>query len=267
MSPKVLAALFAVLGLCVPGHAGTREDLARLDQQTASLSQQVQLLSAQMAQIQKSLQALSARVDAVERSAQTADLRADLETLKRQNEILASQIGALQIARESSPAPAPAPGPFQVPPLRGSDIPPPQAPKVKPVVALPPATVSPDLYNQAYSDYVQGKYDLAASEFRQFMDAFPADPRSGNSQYWIGECLYSQKRYPEARDAFRAVIEKYPMGNKALAARLKLGLTLVAMDDLQGGMAALKALVQAAPNSDEALIARDRLTKLQAPPS
>ena len=263
MSSKLVVGLFAALVLCVPGRAGTREDLVRLDQQTTALSQQVQLLSAQMAQIQQSLQALSARVDAVERSAQTADLRADLETLKRQSEILASQISALQIARES--APAQAPGPFQVPPLRGSDIPPSKAPLMKPLATPPPAAVSPDLYNQAYSDYVQGKYDLASSEFRQFMDAFPSDPRSGNSQYWIGECLYSQKKYAEARDAFRTMVERYPMGNKALAARLKLGLTLVAMEDPAGGIAALKALIQAAPNSDEALIAKDRVAKLQAP--
>lgn len=262
---RLLVALFGVLVLCVPHRAGTREDLARLDQQVAALNQQVQLLSAQMAQIQKSLQALSSRVDAVERSAQTADLRADLDTLKRQNEILASQIGALQMARES-PTPVPSPsGPFQIPPLKGSDLPPPKPGPARVPVAIPMTAVSPDLYNQAYSDYLQGKYDLAASEFRQFMDAFPADPRSGNSQYWIGECLYSQKKFADARDAFRTVVEKYPMGNKALAARLKLGLTLVAMDDTAGGISALKSLVQAAPNSDEALIARDRLAKLQAP--
>lgn len=266
MSPNRLLILFlVVMVVCVPGQASTREDLARLDQQVGALNQQVQLLSAQMAQIQKSLQALSSRVDAVERSAQTADLRTDLETLKRQNEILASQIGALQMARESAPALQPQPGPFQVLPLKGSELPPPKPAPATPPVALPMTAVSPDLYNQAYSDYVQGKYDLAASEFRQFMDAFPADPRAGNSQYWIGECLYSQKRYSDARDAFQAVAAKYPMGNKALAARLKLGLTLVAMDDTAGGIAALKSLVQAAPNSDEALIARDRLAKLQAP--
>lgn len=254
------------LGAClafalVPSSAGAREELARLDQQLSALQERVAKDEATLTAIQKGLTDLTARLDAVARSAQTADLRADMDQMKRQVEALSAQVAALRGERPQAYAPsAPAPPAYETPSIQEPAPQPPSRP------APPtPSGVTPELYDQAYADYVQGKYDLAASEFKQFLEAFPADSRAGNSQYWIGECHYSQKQYLEAQEAFQGVIDRFPGSNKILAARLKLGLTLVALGDAQRGAAELKALIQAAPNSDEALIARDRLSRLQSP--
>ncbi len=265
MLRKILwaTACVALVTLCTP--AGTREDIARLNQQVADLTQRLQQMESQMAALQKSVQDISARLDAVSRASQTADIRADLDGLKRQVEILSSQMVALKAQQESAPAISTPPA--QTSPAPGGPTAPTVAPSAPPAtvpIQLPPAT-SPDLYNQAYSDYLQGKYDLAAGEFRQFMDAFPQDARAGNSQYWIGECYYSQKKYADAKEAFQAVRERYPTSNKVLAASLKLGLTHLSLDETAQGVTVLKELIKAAPNSDEALIARDRLARLQAP--
>lgn len=257
------------LGLCLglaslSLAAGTREDLQRLEQQLQAMEARMARTESGLASLQKGLQELSARLDGVARSAQTADLRADFDQLKRQVEALSAQLASLR--GEAGPASSPAPPAFTpayAPPLAPDrPAPPPERPAAKPPAA---SGVTPDLYNQAHADYVQGKYDLAALEFQQYLEAYPQDARAGNSQYWIGECHYSQKRYLEAKDAFETVIRDYPAGNKVLAARLKLGLTHLALGETGQGIAVLKALVQAAPDSDEALIARDRLSRLQAP--
>src|SRR5262249_5720046 len=53
---------------------------------------------------------------------------------------------------------------------------------------------NPDqLFAAAYGDYSRGNYDLAISEFRQYVDSYPASEMADNAQYWIGECFYSKK--------------------------------------------------------------------------
>lgn len=256
------------LGVClalflVPSAAGTKEELARLDQQISALQDRMAKTEGGLAAIQKSLNDLSARLDAVARSAQTADMRADMDQLKRQIEALSAQVASLRGEQPQIYAPStPAPSATEAAPLPGPEH---SLSATSRETAPARPGVTPETYNQAYADYVQGKYDLAASEFKQFLDAFPTDLRAGNSQYWIGECHYSQKRYLEAQEAFQSVIEHFPASGKVLGARLKLGLTLIALGDAQRGAAELKALIQAAPNSDEALIAKDRLARLQSP--
>jgi len=257
-----------ILGAClalalVPCAAGTKEELARLDQQLSALQDRMAKTEGSLAAIQKGLNDLTARIDAVSRSAQTADLRADMDQLKRQVEALSAQVASLRGEQPRAYAPTSPTASAVESPLYSASEPAPPATGREPAPAR--AGVTPETYGQAYSDYVQGKYDLAASEFKQFLDAFPADPRAGNSQYWIGECHYSQKRYLEAQEAFQDVIEHFPGGGKVLAARLKLGLTFMALGDAQRGAAELRALIQAAPNSDEALIAKDRLSRSQSP--
>lgn len=245
----------ALLLFLVAGTAGvsggTREDLQRLAQDLQTLQERVGRLEQGLSQTQQALQQLSERVDALSRASQTADLRGDLDQIRRQVETLSEQVAALKLRGEQTPS--------LVPPLI---LQPPTA-AVGPASAAP--AVSPDLYAQAYADYLQGRYDLAGSEFSQFLAAFPSDAKAGNAQYWIGECLYSQKSYPGAKEAFQKVIDGYPEGSKADAARLKLGLTHLALDETAQGVVALKDLLKKSPDSPEAQIARERLKKLQSP--
>src|SRR5262245_27125080 len=54
------------------------------------------------------------------------------------------------------------------------------------------------LFAAAYSDYSRGNFDLAMSEFKQYVETFPGSEMADNAQYWIGESLYAQKKLPEA---------------------------------------------------------------------
>src|SRR5262245_51187714 len=61
------------------------------------------------------------------------------------------------------------------------------------------------LFAAAYSDYSRGNYDLALSEFKQYVEIYPSSELADNAQYWIGEILYTQKKMPEAIAEFEKV--------------------------------------------------------------
>jgi tol-pal system protein YbgF len=249
----LLGAALAVSMAFAPLHAAasTREDMERLAAQMAEIQQRVSQVEAQQGTVQKALAEISARLDTLARSSQTADIRADLDILKRQVEALASQLGTPggEPVRQT---------PASLPEASRTPAEPPAAPK-------PSGPGSEDLYSQAHRDYLGGRYELAASQFHQFLTNYPSDSKAPNAQYWAGECLYSQKRYAEALEAFQVVLQKYPQSSKAKAAQLKIGLCLLAEGETKKGRQVLEALVDQDPGSDEAQLARERLDRLNPP--
>lgn len=125
------------------------------------------------------------------------------------------------------------------------------------------APVSKTLYNQAYNDYLQGRYSLSISEFGAFAAAYPKDKRAADCTYWIGECYYGMKNFAKAKTAFETMLKEQPESGRAPAAKLKLAFSHFALHETAQGIAVLKALIQDNPNSDEALMAKDRLDKIQ----
>lgn len=79
-----------------------------------------------------------------------------------------------------------------------------------------------DIYLKAFSDYASGQYNGAVDGFRRFIERFPGNDFSGNAQYWLGECYYSQRLLSRALTEFSLVAERYPDSNKAPDALLKM---------------------------------------------
>src|SRR5215467_7789918 len=89
---------------------------------------------------------------------------------------------------------------------------------------------NPDqLFASAYADYSRGNYDLAISEFRQYVESYPSSEMTDNAQYWIGEILYAQKKLPEASAAFEQVKMISPNGDKTASALFKRAMVLMDM--------------------------------------
>src|SRR5215467_11782092 len=89
---------------------------------------------------------------------------------------------------------------------------------------------NPDqLFAAAYADYSRGNYDLAISEFRQYVESYPSSEMTDNAQYWIGEILYAQKKLPEASAAFEQVKMISPNGDKTASALFKRAMVLMDM--------------------------------------
>jgi tol-pal system protein YbgF len=121
---------------------------------------------------------------------------------------------------------------------------------------------NPDqLFAAAYGDYSRGNYDLAISEFRQYVETYPTSEMADNAQYWIGECYYSKKMLSEAVAEFDKVMQMFPKGDKVPGARFKKAIALIEMGQQDAGRAELTALIRLFPRSSEAALARQQLEK------
>jgi len=79
-----------------------------------------------------------------------------------------------------------------------------------------------DIYLAAFSDYASGRFNEAIQGFRTFLDRFPNNDFSGNAQFWLGECYYSQRLLSKALAEFSLAAERYPDGAKAPDALAKM---------------------------------------------
>jgi tol-pal system protein YbgF len=121
---------------------------------------------------------------------------------------------------------------------------------------------NPDqLFAAAYGDYSRGNYDLAISEFRQYVETYPTSEMADNAQYWIGECFYSKKQLNEAIAEFDKVSLLFAKGDKVPAARFKKGMALIDLGQLDAARAEFLAITRAYPRSNEAVLAKQQLEK------
>lgn len=125
--------------------------------------------------------------------------------------------------------------------------------------AVPPVGDPLQLYQSAYLDYTKGNYELAMMGFKDYLSSFPDGEFAGNSQYWIGESLYSLGHYSEALIEFERVLEKYPQSPKAPGALLKEGLSFEALGKGDAAKAAYAELVKKYPSSDAAKLATEKM--------
>ena len=116
---------------------------------------------------------------------------------------------------------------------------------------------NPDqLFAAAYGDYSRGNYDLAISEFRQYVETYPSSEMADNAQYWIGECYYGKKKFNEAIAEFDKVPALFPKGDKIPAARFKKGMALMELGQTDAARAEFQALIRLYPRSNGAVLAK-----------
>jgi len=118
------------------------------------------------------------------------------------------------------------------------------------------------LFAAAYADYTRGNYDLALSEFRQYVETYPGSELSDNAQYWIGEILHAQRKFAESVNEFEKVMTVNPKGDKAPAALYKRGLVLLEMGNRQTAIEQLVAVVKNYPRTPEASLATQKLQEV-----
>jgi len=121
---------------------------------------------------------------------------------------------------------------------------------------------NPDqLFAAAYGDYSRGNYDLAISEFRQYVETYPSSEMGDNAQYWIGECFYAKKLLNEAVAEFDKVSLLFPKGDKVPGARLKKAQALMDLGQVEAGRAELQTVIKLYPRTNEAVLAKQLLDK------
>src|SRR6267378_2310770 len=247
-------------------HTGMR---TIVDQTNSSLGK----IEGTMGSLQKSVQDVQAnsgaRLDTM--STQVQGLSDNLEEIKSRLGKLNQQLVDIQNSVQSLDAkisgggtPAPAAGAAS-PAGSGSAKPIASAGSSPGSSVLPAGAPSADtLYSNGLRDITSGKYDLALSEFQDYLKFYGDTDLTSNAQFYLGEISYKQKQYGEAVAAYDKVLTNYPKSFKLGPARLRKGMALIELGQKTAGIRELREVVKRFPGSDEDRLARAKLKELGA---
>ena len=182
-------------------------------------------------------------------SGQIQTLNDSIDELKGRLAKASKQLDDIQGLQQNQPAPQSAPS--------GAA----SAPSGSAAIQAPPADV---LYNNALRDYNSARYELALSQFQDYIKYYPTTDLAGNAQFYIADVEYRSGNFEAAVADYDKVLEQFPGGNKAAAAQLKKGYSLLELGRKDAGVRELNALIQRYPRTIEATQARERLHKLGA---
>lgn len=128
-----------------------------------------------------------------------------------------------------------------------------------------PAPSADTLYSNGLRDITSGKYDLARSEFEDYLKYYGDTDLASNAQFYLGEIAYSQRQYSQAVSEYEKVLSNYPKSFKLAPARLKKGMALIEMGQKAGGVKELREVVKRYPGTEEERRARAKLKELGVP--
>ena len=224
-------------------------------------SDTVNKLNTTMSSLQKSVQDVQAnsgtRLDTM--STQVQGLSDNLEEIKSRIGKLNQQLVDLQNSVQSidsrlaggAPTSAPAggaPSPGGSASMGGSSAGP----------SGPPPSAD-TLYSNGLRDITSGKYDLARSEFLDYLKYYGDTDLASNAQFYIGEIAYSQKNYEDAVQQYDKVINNYPRSFKIQSAHFKKGMALLELGQKNSGVKELREVVKRYPGTEEERRARAKL--------
>ena len=131
--------------------------------------------------------------------------------------------------------------------------------------AKPMVTVSEEraAYQKAFDMLKEGRYKMANTAFKEFLQKYPQSSYAGNAQYWLGESNYVTRQFKEAVEEFETVLKEYPESNKVPDAMLKLGYTYYELQDFQTAKVSLLKLRETYPRSTAARLAGKRLDRMK----
>jgi tol-pal system protein YbgF len=131
----------------------------------------------------------------------------------------------------------------------------------------PPPAGAPSadtLYSNGLRDITSGKYDLARSEFQDYLRYYGSTDLAGNAQFYLGEIAYSQKNYDLAVAEYDKVLTNYAHSFKVPPARLKKALANIELGQKATGVRELREIVKRYPGTEEDRRARAKLKEMGA---
>ena len=129
-------------------------------------------------------------------------------------------------------------------------------------MASSPAPSADTLYSNGLRDITSGKYDLARSEFEDYLKYYGDTDLASNAQFYLGEIAYSQRQYSQAVGEYEKVLTTYPKSFKLAPARLKKGMALIELGQKSQGIRELREVVKRYPGTEEERRARAKLKEL-----
>jgi tol-pal system protein YbgF len=171
-------------------------------------------------------------------------------------------------AISTMPSPTAPVSPGQVPSPAGAEPGTAPTPGTTGVANVPSASgqplISPQkLFDNSYSDYTGGQYDLAINGFNAFIASFPRSDKADDAQLNIGNAYYSAGKYREAVDAYQKVIANYPQSDSVPIAYYKMGVTYGELRQYDPARKAFETVIQKYPAAYEAILAKQGLDRLK----
>ncbi|MCX5779065.1 MAG: outer membrane protein assembly factor BamD [Elusimicrobia bacterium] len=122
-----------------------------------------------------------------------------------------------------------------------------------------------DLYRMAYSDFSRGKYDVAITGFKSYLEKYSKGELAPQAQYYLGESYYSRSEWQNALDQYECVEKLFPRSEVVSPTRLKKAqcLELLGKKGESGDM--FKSIIKDFPGSQEAIIAQEKLHPAKSP--
>jgi tol-pal system protein YbgF len=117
------------------------------------------------------------------------------------------------------------------------------------------------LYQRAYADYLIGKFELAYSNFKSFIEKYPNAELAPQAQFYMGECLYSRDMYAKAIVEYQKVEQNYKKSNFVVTSRLKIALCYKKTDDNASAFKIFNSIIRDFPKSQEAVTCQENLKK------
>jgi tol-pal system protein YbgF len=232
-----------------------------LDQSTDT----VKSLNSTMASLQKSVQDVQAnsgtRLDTM--STQLQGVSDNLEEIKSRMGKLNQQLVDLQSSVQSidarlagGGAPSATPG---APAAYNNSSQPVPASAGSPASAGGGQPSADTLYSNGLRDITSGKYELASSEFQDYLKYYGDTDLASNAQFYLGEIAYAQKNYEQAVSEYDKVLNNYPKSFKLAPARYKKGMALLELGQKNPGIKELREVVKRYPGTEEERRARAKL--------
>ncbi len=106
-----------------------------------------------------------------------------------------------------------------------------------------------DVYSIAYSDYLQGNYDLALSGFLMYIKSIP---NLDEVRYLLGACYYEKNDFLNAIKSLLLVIQDYPDSKRTPSAIYKIGMIHETMGDTLSANQYYEMLLKNYHDSEEA---------------
>ncbi len=225
-------------------------------------SDTVNKLNTTMSSLQKSVQDVQAnsgtRLDTM--STQVQGLSDNLEEIKSRLGKVNQQLVDLQNSVQSIDARMATGAPSGAPTGSGSMVP--TTPGAANAAPSGPAPSADNLYSNGLRDITSGKYDLARSEFQDYLKYYSDTDLASNAQFYLGEIAYSQHQYQQAVTEYDKVLTNYPKSFKLAPARLKKGMALIELTQKNAGVKELREVVKRYPGTEEERRARAKLKEL-----
>jgi len=272
---RIAAAALTLAVLVVPRPAAAaNKEHQQLMADLRILQEQSQQLQNMVATLAEAIKAVNARIDQqAETDRRTAaDAKLLIDTLTKDLSIvrekaddtnvragsISQEIDALRqlvqqaLARQSTSVDPTAPA---------STTPPSTTPA--PGLTAPPTTstgASPTrTYDQAYSDFTAGLYDLAIDGFEAFLRDFSTATQAPNAQFYIGQAYLNDAKYDKAVAAFEKLIRLYPASSRVPEAYYSKGIALRSLKQVDQARASWETVTKNYPDSPAASLAKQAL--------